>query len=792
MWLGERAGVGGGDSGAVQSTHNALGVGQGLRHGRERGCGEVGNGLVWEEYGGRPARYAGGGVGVYHLVTPASTTQALFGPSFGSKTQTTSQTATRAFVHSDNVGVRSFAHGFSLHERGEESPFRVRAYSNACAPWAPLFSPGASTSPLLPLQHHTRTTTAPDSVTNSPPILGRQHWGGRSSVPAPASLQNFTRGMTVAPPLERVKTPFSPPFNFRVADDGRTRIDDHRGVLHDHRQMPPLKLGSPWPPQTSVDPRAESSRSARRISAADDGDLSPSPYKALVRQVLTNPLDDDSLSPVWWSPGELPLPCAFIKLPWDRDRDRKKDSDRWPTTSPTNKPHSSLSRAYTRLLPSKDGRQHPQANAWRAYIKKMMVDQICTEPFPFYLLRYIHFVHVLQPPLTSTALTSAKNMEREERLAGARDPFAESRTIFSALQALSLQQHFAPSNSYVSVCAHTETRTRCHASTNSDGTTQTLTAYKQLPSWNELPFTYSELFADFKNHLIPELLAAFTASSEPRRKERPQKLHLIIAVDAGTNNRENWSSVHLRIIVHLCAQIVSILASFLPLMTSGLCTEEEARLSKQPLLSFQILFYLPQDFSRSIAKLREPRLDDRLDDRLDGRLNDRNVPLQPVTQTIERRRAESTDMNFGRSRIRLSPRNAHTHTHAHGHSAQSHHALSPDYYAPMYPSFSSPIRSPTQAFVQKPTHKCHRFSRAALLPTSKINDGGAEASEPELRSTQTSTPATLTPSSAPSRGGPSPRGASAGGILPSTAFCGLRSPAMQHVNHPFEYNNSKQ
>lgn len=128
----------------------------------------------------------------------------------------------------------------------------------------------------------------------------------------------------------------------------------------------------------------------------------------------------DESTPVSFSPATLPLPCAYLRIPWPRGKH------------------------FARLLPAREGPHgqevQPAALAFRQYVKRMIVEDICSSP-PYYLMRYSHFANLAGVKDNMALLNSRIT------------PFFFCRRAFPALQALSTQQAFLrePCNSFLNI-----------------------------------------------------------------------------------------------------------------------------------------------------------------------------------------------------------------------------------------------------------------------------------------------------------------------------------------------------
>lgn len=115
-------------------------------------------------------------------------------------------------------------------------------------------------------------------------------------------------------------------------------------------------------------------------------------------------VNNSAFSVVGFNAESLPLPCAFLRLPWPRGKQ------------------------FSRLLPAREDGP-PSTCTFRQFVKRMIVEEICSSP-PYYLLRYTHY--------TRTRCEEPADLKKT-RLA----QFFLCRRALPALQALSIQRSFS-------------------------------------------------------------------------------------------------------------------------------------------------------------------------------------------------------------------------------------------------------------------------------------------------------------------------------------------------------------
>lgn len=273
--------------------------------------------------------------------------------------------------------------------------------------------------------------------------------------------------------------------------------------------------------------------------------------------------------PLRWGPEALPLPCAYLRLPWPSGR------------------------SFARLLPSKHTKTvKPAALTYRQYVKKMMVEEVCSSP-PLYLLRYVHFASAAADWESASVKTASRLL-----------PFIWARKCFPGVQAISLQRWVNEDCEAVLPSqprARIEFKSERFAHPAWDGD-DIYTVFASLPGWDDLPISYRDLEQAFLESSVMEILDQ--ASTCGSRKMLPRRKHLVLAYDcAGPFSQ--WSPHNMRQIVHLIGQSVSMLSSLIPLyLEPDIGSAIKTTHQSGGFASFQVVIYPPRRFNNGVNVLR--------------------------------------------------------------------------------------------------------------------------------------------------------------------------------------------
>ncbi|EZG56676.1 hypothetical protein GNI_102160 [Gregarina niphandrodes] len=252
--------------------------------------------------------------------------------------------------------------------------------------------------------------------------------------------------------------------------------------------------------------------------------------------------------PVAFSPDSLPIPCAYIKLPWP------------------------LSRKIARLLPPKEIPTGP-TDIHRQYIKRMIVEEVCVDPAAF-LLRYCHYSDASSPLET--------RLESDSRL----NIFHYCREIFPSIQVMSLQHQGAE---FDGSDGDTLGSTRVCVINQNSINDRIFTVHHLIESWRRLPVEYELWESLWVSQIVPKVVEYFQCG-------HTVPTHLAILLDCSVHNRD-WQPHCMRLVSHMIAQIVSVAHSCIPMY---LRPNQDAL----GFASFQIVVMPPTRFNEAVAQLR--------------------------------------------------------------------------------------------------------------------------------------------------------------------------------------------
>eukprot|EP01053_Blabericola_migrator_P001275 Blabericola_migrator_1__1274@NODE_132_length_13257_cov_135_196133_g116_i0_p5_GENE_NODE_132_length_13257_cov_135_196133_g116_i0NODE_132_length_13257_cov_135_196133_g116_i0_p5_ORF_typecomplete_len417_score50_55_NODE_132_length_13257_cov_135_196133_g116_i052666516 len=282
------------------------------------------------------------------------------------------------------------------------------------------------------------------------------------------------------------------------------------------------------------------------------------------------PHTDDG--PLRWTAQSLPLPCAYLRLPWPRGR------------------------SFARLLPSRQSQSlKPAAMAFRQFVKKMMVEEVCLSP-PLYLLRYVHLASPVGPSDTA-------QQKAESRLL----PFVWARKAFPAIQAVSLQRWTHEGQDTLNIGSQLKFTSEIIKHVLGDD--DVYTAFTPLPPWDQLPLSYKDMEKAFlDSEAVAKILDQISAGPRKRRgveAGRQKQKHLVVCFDASGRPYNDWTPHNMRQIVHLVGQTVSVLSSLIPLYLEPI-GDALAKTSHhhEGFASFQVIIFPPRKFNEGIHALR--------------------------------------------------------------------------------------------------------------------------------------------------------------------------------------------